>query len=77
MEIPRNSTNAVRGTTSAKRHDLIEKVRSGEIGPEQARHIAVSDILVGLPNDLLPAIAELAKISENDQMHPRAGDARK
>ena len=65
MKIPHKSADAIRGTTSAKRHELIEKVRSGEILPEQARHIAVGDILRELPKDLLPAIAELAKIPES------------
>jgi hypothetical protein len=62
MKTPSNSAHLFRGTTSAKRHDLIEKLRSGEIGLVEARQIAVSDILRKLPPDLLPAIADLAKI---------------
>ena len=38
MKIPSNSTNVVRGRTSVKQADLAEKVRSGELLPEQARH---------------------------------------
>jgi DNA-directed RNA polymerase specialized sigma24 family protein len=60
-----NSTNAFRGTTSAKRQDLIDKVRSGEIEPEEARHIAVTQSLSELPDDLLPAIADLANIPQD------------
>jgi hypothetical protein len=62
-----NSTNAFRGMTSAKRHDLIDKIRSGEIEPEEARHIAVTEILRELPGDLLPAIADLAKIPQDQR----------
>jgi hypothetical protein len=68
MKIPQNSTNAIRGKTSAKRPDLFEKVRSGEMDPQEARHIAVSDGLKG--NDLPRTIAELAedaKIPEGRQ----------
>ena len=67
MKTPSNSAHLFRGTTSAKRRDLIEKLRSGEIGLAEARHIAVSDILSKLPKDLLPAIADLAKIPEGQR----------
>ena len=67
MKTPSNSAHLFRGTTSAKRRDLIEKLRSGEIEPAEARHIAVSDILSKLPKDLLPAIADLAKIPEGQR----------
>jgi hypothetical protein len=62
MKIPSNSTNVVRRRTSVKRADLAEKVRSGELLPEQARHIAVTDVLGTLPGDLLRELAELAEI---------------
>ena len=64
MKTPSKSTNAVRGRTSVKRADLAEKVRSGELLPEQARHIAVTDVLGTLPGDLLRELAELAKIPD-------------
>jgi hypothetical protein len=67
MKTPSNSAHLFRGMTSAKRRDLIEKLRSGEIGHAEARHIAVSDILSTLPPDLLPAIADLAKIPEGQR----------
>jgi hypothetical protein len=64
MKTPSKSTNVVRGRTSVKRADLAEKVRSGELLPEQARHIAVTDVLGTLPGDLLRELAELAKIPD-------------
>jgi hypothetical protein len=64
MKIPSNSTNVVRGRTSVKRADLAEKVRSGELLPEQARHIALTDVLNPPPKDLLRGLAELAKIPD-------------
>ena len=66
------SATVVRRRTSAKRDDLIEKLRSGEFVPEQARYIAVTDVLNGLPNDLLRGLAELADIPHAPQARRRS-----
>jgi hypothetical protein len=61
MKTPSNSTNAVGGTTSAKRHDLNEKVYIGELS-DIARRIATHEVVARFCDEALPKLIELARV---------------
>jgi len=59
MKTPSSSTNAVGGTTFAKRHDLNEKVYIGELS-DIARRIAAHEVVARFCDEALPKLIELA-----------------
>lgn len=58
MKTPSNSTNAVGGTTSAKRHDLNEKVYIGELS-DIARRIATHEVVARFATERCPNLSSL------------------
>jgi hypothetical protein len=67
----------VRGKTSGKRHDIVEKVRTGEPDPEDARRIAALRVVGQFSQEAMQKLADLARVpkAHRDRFWWAVGDA--
>jgi hypothetical protein len=75
--VPNSEMDMVRGKTSAKRHDVVEKVRTGEPDPEDARRIAALEVVRQFSQGAIRKLADLAHVpkAHRDGFWWAVGDA--
>ena len=67
----------VRDKTSAKRRDIVEKVRTGKPDPEDARRIAALDVVGRFSREAVPKLTDVARVPKayRDAFWWAVGDA--